>query len=215
MTCRRAGWVTLAGIERAPIAAPRMTARHDMSDPSEKNITVLLDRARAGDADALEKLMPQVYHELRALAHRHLQREPAGHTLSTTALVHEAYLRLSHGDASWPDRRHFFAYAATLMRNILVDYARRRGSEKRGGGVIAVELDDADARVDALAADVVALDAALIQLEQAEPDLARLVEMRFFAGMSLDEIGDIMGRSLRSLDRDWRKARAFLHQAMV
>lgn len=186
-----------------------------MSEPSDKDITVWLDRARAGDAQALERLMPQVYHELRALAHRHLQREPAGHTLSTTALVHEAYLRLSHSDAGWPDRRHFFGYAATLMRNILVDYARRRGSEKRGGGVIAVELDQSDAKVDALAADVVALDAALIQLEQAEPDLARLVEMRFFAGMSLQEIGDLMGRSLRSLDRDWRKARAFLHQAMV
>ena len=186
-----------------------------MSIPSDKDITVLLDRARAGDASALERLMPQVYHELRALAHRHLQREPAGHTLSTTALVHEAYLRLSHSDAGWPDRRHFFAYAATLMRNILVDYARRRGSEKRGGGIVVVELDQADVKVDALAADVVALDAALIQLEQAEPDLARLVEMRFFAGMSLEEIGDLMGRSLRSLDRDWRKARAFLHQAMV
>ena len=186
-----------------------------MQSPSDKDITVLLDRARAGDADALERLMPQVYHELRTLAHRHLQREPAGHTLSTTALVHEAYLRLSQSDAGWPDRRHFFAYAATLMRNILVDYARRRGSGKRGGGVIVVELNQADAKVDALATDVVALDAALVQLEQAEPDLARLVEMRFFAGMSLQEIGDLMGRSLRSLDRDWRKARAFLHQAMA
>ncbi len=179
------------------------------------DITVLLGRAREGDGDALELLLPQVYHELRSLAHRYLVRENAGHTLSTTALVHEAYLRLSAGGSGdWRDRAHFFGYAAAIMRNILVDYARRRGAVKRGGDKIPVDWDHADASVEAVAADMLALDEALTQLEQAEPALARVVELRFFAGLSLEETAEVVGRSTRSVDRDWNKARAFLHQAM-
>lgn len=183
--------------------------------PQVNDITVLLGRARDGDGDALELLLPQVYHELRSLAHRYLVRENAGHTLSTTALVHEAYLRLSAGgSADWRDRAHFFGYAATIMRNILVDYARRRGAVKRGGDKIPVDWDQADASVEAVAADMLALDEALTRLEQAEPALARVVELRFFAGLSLEETAEVVGRSTRSVDRDWNKARAFLHQAM-
>ncbi len=181
----------------------------------DRDITVLLARAREGDAGALEQLLPQVYHELRTLAHRYLLREGGGHTLSTTALVHEAYLKLSGGQTDWRDRAHFFGYAATVMRNILVDYARRRGAIKRGGDQAPVDWTLAQPSVDAVAADVLALDAALVRLETAEPQLARVVELRFFAGLSLEETAEVMGRSTRSIDRDWRKARAFLHQAIA
>jgi RNA polymerase sigma factor (TIGR02999 family) len=180
-----------------------------------RDITVLLARAREGDAGALELLLPQVYHELRTLAHRYLLREGSGHTLSTTALVHEAYLKLSGGQTDWRDRAHFFGYAAAVMRNILVDYARRRGAVKRGGDQVPVDWTLAQPSVDAVAADVLALDTALVHLESAEPQLARVVELRFFAGLSLEETAEVMGRSTRSIDRDWRKARAFLHQAMA
>ncbi len=178
------------------------------------DITVLLERARDGDAGALEQLLPQVYHELRHLAHRYLIREAAGHTLSTTALVHEAYMKLAGGSADWRDRAHFFGYAAAIMRNILVDYARRRGAVKRGGHLMPLDWDVAQPSVESVASDVIALDAALTRLEQAEPQLARVVELRFFAGLSMEETAQTMGRSIRSVDRDWRKARAFLHQAM-
>lgn len=179
------------------------------------DITVLLGRARDGDSTALERLLPRVYHELRTLAHRYLLRESAGHTLSTTALVHEAYLRLSAGGSNdWRDRAHFFGYAATIMRNILVDYARKRGAVKRGGDKIPVDWDSVEASVEAVASDMLALDEALTRLERAEPSLARVVELRFFAGLSLEETAEVVGRSPRSVDRDWNKARAFLHQAM-
>jgi RNA polymerase sigma factor (TIGR02999 family) len=178
------------------------------------DITVLLGRAREGDAGALEQLLPHVYHELRTLAHRYLIREAAGHTLSTTALVHEAYMKLAGGSTDWRDRAHFFGYAAAIMRNILVDYARRRGAVKRGGNQVPVDWAVAEPSVESVASDVIALDAALTRLEHAEPQLARVVELRFFAGLSLEETAEVMGRSARSVDRDWRKARAFLHQAM-
>lgn len=180
-----------------------------------KNITLLLGQARAGDADAMEQLMPRVYHELRSLAHRYLVREGGQHTLSTTALVHEAYLRMTSADATWQDRAHFFGYAAAIMRNILVDQARARSAKKRGGDLVQIDLTISDQRgVESDAAEVLALDSALLQLEGVEPTLARVVELRFFAGMSLEETAEVLGRSPRSIDRDWRKARAFLHQVM-
>lgn len=185
-----------------------------MSEERNGDITVWLAQARDGNVEALERLLPHVYHELRSLAHRYLVREGAGHTLSTTALVHEAYLKLAGGGADWRDRAHFFGYAATVMRNILVDYARRRGAVKRGRGQVPVDWTQVQPSIDAAAADVLSLDAALTRLESAEPQLARVVELRFFAGLSLEETAEVMGRSTRSIDRDWRKARAFLHQAM-
>jgi RNA polymerase sigma factor (TIGR02999 family) len=182
--------------------------------PETQDITVLLAQARDGDAQALERLLPHVYHELRTMAHRQLMRDAGGHTLSTTALVHEAYLKLIGGSSDWRDRAHFFGYAATVMRNILVDYARRRGAAKRGGGQVPVDWEVVQPSVEAAADEVLALDAALQRLEGVEPQLARVVELRFFAGLSLEEVAEVMGRSTRSVDRDWRKARAFLHQAV-
>ena len=146
--------------------------------------------------------MPHVYHELRTLAHHHLAREGGHHTLATTALVHEAYLKLAGNSPDWRDRAHFFGYAAAIMRNILVDYARRRGAAKRGGDKIPVDWDNCEASVEAVAADMLALDEALTRLEQADPSLARVVELRFFAGLSLEETAEVIGRSARSVDRD-------------
>lgn len=181
----------------------------------QEDFAALLARVRSGDQAALEQLLPHVYQELRMLAHRYLSREAAGHTLSTTALVHEAYLKLAGGDTDWRDRAHFFGYAANVMRNILVDYARMRGALKRGGSLSQVDWTLPQPSVEAVAADMLALDAALTRLEQAEPALARVVELRFFAGLSLEETAEVVGRSMRSVDRDWRKARAFLSQAMT
>ncbi|MDZ3823185.1 MAG: ECF-type sigma factor [Pseudoxanthomonas sp.] len=180
-----------------------------------QDITVLLARARAGDAAALEVMLPRVYHELRALARRHLAREAAGHTLCTTALVHEAYLKLAGGAGDWRDRAHFFGYAAAVMRNILVDHARRRGAVKRGGDRIPVDWSLAEPSTEAVAEEVLALDEALGRLAALDPDLARVVELRFFAGLSLEETAEVTGRSPRTVDRDWAKARAFLHQVMA
>lgn len=181
----------------------------------QEDFSALMARVRSGDQTALEQLLPHVYQELRTLAHRYLSREAAGHTLSTTALVHEAYLKLAGGDTDWRDRAHFFGYAANVMRNILVDYARMRGALKRGGSLLQVDWTLPQPSVEAVAADMLALDAALTRLEQAEPALARVVELRFFAGLSLEETAEVVGRSMRSVDRDWRKARAFLSQAMT
>ncbi len=180
----------------------------------DRDITVLLARAREGDAGALEQLLPQVYHELRTLAHRYLLREGAGHTLSTTALVHEAYLKLSGGQTDWRDRAHFFGYAATVMRNILVDYARRRGAIKRGGDQAPVDWTLAQPSREAVAADVLALDAALVQLETAEPQLARVVELRFFAGLTAEETSLALGVSPSTVARDWQFARVWLQREL-
>jgi RNA polymerase sigma factor (TIGR02999 family) len=122
-------------------------------------------------------------------------------------------MKVAGGDAEWPDRAHFFGYAAAVMRNILVDHARRRGAAKRGGPRVSVD-DSAEPGTGSVAADILALDAALTRLERAEPRLARVVELRFFTGLSLEETAQVMSRSPRSVDRDWRKARAFLHQLL-
>jgi RNA polymerase sigma factor (TIGR02999 family) len=190
-------------------------------DPGE--ITRLLGAARNGDADAERRLFETVYDELKRVARAQLARLGRGAsargeraTIDTTALVHEAYFRLaSPAGLAAEDRRHFLNLAAKLMRNLLVDYARRRRSEKRGGALVALAIDDAgeiaEERAEtALSADLLALDAALRALEEEAPALARLVELRFFAGLSLAEIVEVTGRSERSLKRDWRRARAFL-----
>ncbi|MGE0640879.1 MAG: ECF-type sigma factor [Thermoanaerobaculia bacterium] len=193
----------------------------DAATPGD--ITELLSAARRGDEAAASELFEAVYGELKRIAHGQLARlgrggSPRGErgTIDTTALVHEAYFRLAtpaglHAE----DRRHFFNLAARLMRNLLVDFARRRNAEKRGGELVAVALEDAGELAERraeleLSADVLALDAALATLEESAPELARLVELRFFAGLTLPEISGITLRSERSLKRDWRRARAFL-----
>ncbi len=181
---------------------------------AEADITGLLAALRDGDRSALDRLFPLVYRELHERAHRQLARHRPGDTLSTTALVHEAYLKLT-GSAhqSYHDRVHFFAVASRAMRQILVDYARRMTAAKRGGGH-AISLD-ADAVADpGRAEELVALDEALERLEALDERLARTVELRFFGGLSVEEAADVLSVSPRTLKRDWRKARAFLYQAI-
>lgn len=160
-------------------------------------------------------LFDRLYDELHRLAHRQLAAHgPAGATLNTTVLVHEAYLRLAGSlGPGGGDRAHFFNLAARVMRHVIIDFARRRIADKRGGGAVKVSLDEAGdlAGPDgSLTAELLALDTALGELERGNPDLARVVELRFFAGLPLEEIATLLGRSERSLKRDWRRARAFL-----
>jgi RNA polymerase sigma factor (TIGR02999 family) len=182
--------------------------------PAEGDITALLTALRDGDRGALDRLFPLVYHELRDRAHRQLARHRPGDTLSTTALVHEAYLKLTDSaHQTYHDRVHFFAVASRAMRQILVDYARRSMAAKRSGGH-AVSLDP-DALADpGRAEELLALDEALTQLEKVDERLARIVELRFFGGLSVEETADALGISPRTVKRDWRKARAFLYQTI-
>ena len=184
--------------------------------PPPTEITRLLSAARSGDRAASDVLFANVYRELHRLAHAQLAaRGRPGDTLGTTALVHEAYLRLAQpAGLSAEDRGHFFNLAARVMRHVVVDYARRRDSAKRSGEVVRIEVGGpgepvaaADAR---LTEDLLALDASLHRLEAESPRLARLVELRFFAGLSFTEIGEVLGFNERTAKRDWRKARAFL-----
>ncbi len=168
---------------------------------------------RDGDREALDALLPLVYEELRRLAHHHLRNERPGHTLQSAALVHEAYFRLVGQDLpELESRAHFFAVAAQLMRQILVDYARRRRASKRGGGVYMLTLDDAVALPQRKNVDVVALDDALNTMAEVDPRQSRVVELRFFAGLSLEETSKVMGIATATVQRDWTAARAWLHR---
>jgi len=176
-------------------------------------VTKLLQGWRAGDRNAWDALVPLVYDELRRLAHHHLRNERPDHTLQSTALVHEAYFRLIGQDLpEWESRAHFFAIAAQLMRQILVDYARRHRASKRGSGVCLLTLDDAVALPQRKDLDVVALDDALNTLAGIDPRQSRVVELRFFAGLSLEEISGVMGIATATVQRDWTAARAWLHR---
>ncbi|CAN5339017.1 ECF-type sigma factor [soil metagenome] len=176
-------------------------------------VTKLLQASAAGDRRAGEELLPLVYDELRRLAAHHLGEERSGHTLQPTALVHEAYLRLV-GDAGWDSRGHFFAAAAVAMRRILVESARRRKSLKRGGDRSRADLELADIATPEIQEDLVALDGALSRLEEADPEAAKLVQLRYFAGMTLAEAAATMGVSPRTADRLWAYGRAWLHDAI-
>ena len=179
-------------------------------------ITQLLDDWSGGDRAALERLLPIVYGELRRLAGRELRRERAGHTLQPTALVHELYVRLvDQRRASWENRAQFFAVAAQLMRRILVDHARARIAAKRGGSSPRVSLDEAGDAIDtsiAPAFEVLAVDRALTRLAILDPEQARIVELRFFSGLSVEETAHVLGRSPRTIKREWRLAKAWLYQ---
>jgi RNA polymerase sigma factor (TIGR02999 family) len=179
------------------------------------NISHLLQEWSAGDQRALEELTPLVYEELRQRAARYLRRERPGHTLQTTALIHEAYLRLVDAkDVQWQGRAHFFAIAANLMRRILVDHARRRNADKRGGSFIRVPLDEAVAVAVAKEVDVdlLAIDEALDRLAAIDPQQARVIELRFFSGLSVEETAEALGVSLKTVKRDWSMARAWLRR---
>ena len=186
-----------------------------MGQTSTNEITKLLHNWQGGDSAALDALVPVVYKELRRLAHCELRKERPNHTLQSAALVHEAYFRLlGQNPPQWESRTHFFAIAAQLMRQILVDYARRRRASKRGSGVCMLTLEDAAAlpqRKDK-DLDVIALDDALNTLAELDPRQSRVVELRFFAGLSLEETSEVMGIATATVQRDWTAARAWLHR---
>lgn len=164
---------------------------------------------------SLDRLFPVVYDELRRVAHRTLRGEPVGHTLSTTALVHEVYLRLARGDAaSIGDRSHFLALAARAMRHVLVDCARRYRRARRGGGLVPVELNDDQVAAVTRADTMVELDEALDRLAVLEPRLAQVVECRFFAGLSEEETASVVGVTARTVRRDWIKAKGWLYREL-
>lgn len=168
-----------------------------------------------GGGCELGELLPDVYDDLRRIARNHLRRHRAGMTLDTTAVVHEAYLKLLAANGAWNDRGHFFALASTAMRHLLVDHARRKHADKRGGGAVHVTLSEAVASSAAPPLDVLSLDAALKDLATLDPMLERVVECRFFAGLSVEETAAALGRSTRSVERDWARARAYLFDSLA
>ena len=182
-----------------------------MSQPAPNEISELLVAWGDGDESALDRLMPLVYGELRRLAHRYMSKERPGHTLQTTALVNEAYLRLINWrDARWQNRAHFFAASAQMMRRILVDFARDKQSLKRGGDALQVSLSQASAVAAERGADLVALDEALTALTEVDRRKSQVVEMRFFGGLSVKEVAEVLNVSEETVLRDWRLAKVWL-----
>jgi RNA polymerase sigma factor (TIGR02999 family) len=180
-------------------------------------VTRILGAIEQGDPQAASQLLPLVYDQLRALAAQKLADEHPGQTLQPTALVHEAYIRLVGGDSpppEWEGRGHFFAAAAEAMRRILIDNARRKGSRKRGGARAREDLDVSELAAPELREDLLALDEALNQLAATEPEAAHLVQLRYFAGLTLAEAAQVLGISARTADRLWAYARAWLHRAL-
>jgi RNA polymerase sigma factor (TIGR02999 family) len=178
-------------------------------------VTQLLCLWSGGDRAALESLMDVVYPELRHLAHAYLRRERPGHTLQSTALVHEAYLRLiDQKSVTWQNRAHFFGIAAHMMRRILVDHARGRQASKRGAGISLLTLDEAVAGSSPRALDLLALDQALESLARIDPQQSRIVELRFFAGLSIEETAEVQKISSATVKREWAIAKAWLYREM-
>jgi RNA polymerase sigma factor (TIGR02999 family) len=179
-------------------------------------VTQLLVRWREGDQEALDKLMPLVYDELRRLAQHYLRRERADHTLQSTALVHEAYVRLvGKGSPPWQSRAHFFGIAARLMRQILVEHARAHQAAKRGGNSFKLTLDDAAALAQPANLDLVSLDDALKKLSSLDARQSRIVELRFFAGLTIEDAAEVMEISPATVAREWTIARAWLHREIA
>jgi RNA polymerase sigma factor (TIGR02999 family) len=187
-----------------------------MATLSAENLTSLLIEWQEGDKTALDRLTPLVYDELRRIAHRYVRRERNGHTLETTALVNEAYLRLAGSkNIAWENRSHFFAATAQVMRHVLIDHARRRLYAKRGGDAQHVPLDDAISEMTEQRADeLMVLNEALEELSKLDPRKARVVEMRYFGGLSLEETAEALNVSLMTVRRDWRAAKAWLFRRM-
>ncbi len=189
--------------------------RETGSSAARGEITRLLAAVRLGEAGALNRLMTRVYGELRVMAHRQLARRRPGQTLDTTALVHEAYFKLVEpAPAGWRDRRHFMAVAATAMRQILVDHARRRGARKRGGDDRQILLEERMLGVRIRSEEMLAVDQALRSLAAVDERLVRLVELRFFGGLTVVETAQVLEVSEPTVKRDWRKARAFLFRTL-
>lgn len=181
----------------------------------DADITTQLLAWRAGEPSARENLFPLVYDELRRIAHRQMAGERAGHTLDTTALVHEAYLKLvDQTRADWTDRTHFYAVAANAMRRILVDYARRYRTDKRGAAPVRVSLTDGMLVAEQRADTLLAVDEALTELARIDERLSRVVECRFFAGLTEQETAEVLGVTARTVRRDWTKAKGWLHRTL-
>lgn len=182
-------------------------------------VTRLLRKWQDGDRDALDRLIPLVYDELKVIASRHMAHEWRQGTLQTTGLVNEAYMKLvGQRDVGWQNRAHFFAIAAQIMRRILLDDVRRRLRTKRGGDAVKVPVDDirvAAPQPEIEPVDVIAVDGALRRLEQLDPDQAKLVELRFFGGLTVEETADVLGISPTTVKREWAVAKAWLYQALT
>ncbi len=191
------------------------TVRDYLAQHNESPVTELLVRWRSGDAKALESLIPLVYGELRSLAHHYLRSERPGHTLQSPALVHKAYVPLvGRNPPAFHNRSHFFGVAARLMREILVDYARAERASKRGGGAGTLTLDEASALARPAPVDVLRLDEALNDLARLDERQSRIVELRFFTGLSIDETAEVLDISPATVSREWTIARAWLHRAL-
>lgn len=182
-----------------------------MMIPPDNEVTRLLEAWSDGKQEALEELLPLVYVELRKMARRYMNNQSSGHTLQTTALIHEAYLKLVHqNNKRWQNRSHFFAVAAKAMRHILVDHSRTRQRIKRGGDTKLISLDQVAEISSGRAAQIVALDEALNQLEKLEERKSQVVELRYFAGLSVEETAEVLRVSTKTVERDWRFARTWL-----
>jgi RNA polymerase sigma factor (TIGR02999 family) len=185
-------------------------------NPSSKSVSQLLHDWRNGDQTALERLMPLVYEELRRIAGHYMRNERQGHTLQTSALVNEAYMRLvDHENIEWANRAHFFSVAAQAMRRVLVDYARSRNYQKRGGEARKVALDEAAMVTEEDAAEMIALDDALDTLAKIDERKCRVVELRYFGGLSVEETAEALGVSIQTVGRDWSSAKAWLLREMA
>ena len=185
-----------------------------MASPADKDVTTLLLEWSQGSRVALEQVTPLIYDELRRLAARQLRRERPGHTLQSTALVHEAYLKLiDQQRVQWHDREHFFAVASQMIRRILVSYARSRNSIKRGGGRTMLTLNDVGSATSEI--DLIALDDALERLSRLDAQQGRIIELRFFGGVSIQATAKLLGISTATVNRDWKLARAWLHRELA
>ncbi|NGP54440.1 ECF-type sigma factor [Thioalkalivibrio sp. XN8] len=177
-------------------------------------IHALLARVERQEPEAFGELVAIVYPELKRLAHFQLTREQPGHTLNTTAIVHEAYVRMASGRGHWEDRKHFLRAASAVMRHLLVDHARRKRADKRGSGSIPVELEESRVEGDDDSLAVLALDSALKDIAEIDPRLEQIVECRYFAGLSVEDTAEALGVSVRTVERDLQRARAYLAEAM-
>src|ERR1044072_8355033 len=187
-----------------------------MSSMSPQEVTQLLADWGRGDRRARQRLLPLVHTELRRIARRQMSHERPGHTLQATALVNEAYLRLAGQQGfEWQSRAHFFAVAAQVMRHILIDHARAHARDKRGGGAIQVSLDEGAVPAEEQADHLIALDEALRTLEHVDPQKSKIVELRYFGGLSVEETADVLNISPRTVRREWQRARAWLYRMIA
>ena len=186
-----------------------------MSDPESMDITRILQKVGSGDAHAAHELLPLIYAQLRAAAQQQMAKERGDHTLQATALVHEAYVRLVGSDeVSWENRAHFYVAAAEAMRRVLIEYARKRGRAKRGGGRKRVPLTGEELAEDPNLEEIMSVDAAIRRLEERDGRMARIVRLRFFAGLGVKETAAALGLSDRTVRREWALARAWLHREL-